>query len=61
MKCNILTLHDANNVGAFMDWGMEKDILVPFKEQARPMEKGKRYLVYLYLDTKTNTLVWHVY
>ena len=40
-----------------MDWGMEKDILVPFKEQARPMEKGKRYLVYLYMDEKTNRLV----
>ena len=36
---------------------MEKDILVPFKEQARPMEKGKRYLVYLYMDEKTNRLV----
>jgi predicted RNA-binding protein (virulence factor B family) len=44
-------------VGAFMDWGMEKDILVPFKEQARPMEKGKRYLVFLYMDEKTNRLV----
>jgi predicted RNA-binding protein (virulence factor B family) len=40
-----------------MDWGMEKDILVPFKEQARPMEKSKRYLVYLYMDEKTNRLV----
>jgi predicted RNA-binding protein (virulence factor B family) len=40
-----------------MDWGLEKDILVPFKEQAREMEKGKRYLVYLYLDEKTNRLV----
>jgi predicted RNA-binding protein (virulence factor B family) len=28
-----------NQIGAFMDWGMEKGILVPFKEQARPMEK----------------------
>ena len=46
-----------NQIGAFMDWGMEKDILVPFKEQARPMEKGKRYLVYLYMDEKTNRLV----
>ena len=46
-----------NQIGAFMDWGMEKDILVPFKEQARPMEKGKRYLVYLYMDEKTKRLV----
>ena len=43
----LLRVNYVNQVGAFMDWGMEKDILVPFKEQARPMEKGKRYLVYL--------------
>ncbi|MEL1241389.1 CvfB family protein [Flavobacterium flavipallidum] len=53
----LLRVNYINQVGAFMDWGMEKDILVPFKEQARPMEKGKRYLVYLYMDPKTNRLV----
>ena len=53
----LLRINYINNVGAFMDWGMEKDILVPFKEQARPMEKGKRYLVYLYMDKQTNRLV----
>lgn len=53
----LLRVNYVNKIGAFMDWGMEKDILVPFKEQARPMEKGKRYLVYLYMDPKTNRLV----
>lgn len=53
----LLRVNYTNQIGAFMDWGMEKDILVPFKEQARPMEKGKRYLVYLYMDEKTNRLV----
>jgi predicted RNA-binding protein (virulence factor B family) len=53
----LLRVNYVNQVGAFMDWGMEKDILVPFKEQARPMEKGKRYLVYLYMDEKTKRLV----
>jgi predicted RNA-binding protein (virulence factor B family) len=53
----LLRVNYVNQVGAFLDWGMEKDILVPFKEQARSMEKGKRYLVYLYLDEKTNRLV----
>lgn len=53
----LLRVNYTNRVGAFMDWGLEKDILVPFKEQAREMEKGKRYLVYLYLDEKTNRLV----
>ena len=37
-------------VGAFLDWGLEKDVLVPFSEQPRPMEVGQSYLVYLYLD-----------
>lgn len=53
----LLRVNYVNQIGAFMDWGMEKDILVPFKEQARPMEKGKRYLVYLYMDEKTKRLV----
>jgi len=53
----LLRVNYVNQIGAFMNWGMEKDILVPFKEQARPMEQGKRYLVYMYMDQKTNRLV----
>lgn len=53
----LLRVNYVNQIGAFMDWGLEKDVLVPFKEQARPMEKGKRYLVFLYIDNKTNRLV----
>jgi uncharacterized protein len=53
----LLRVNYVNQVGAFMNWGMEKDLLVPFREQARPMEQGKRYLVYLYMDEKTNRLV----
>jgi hypothetical protein len=40
----------ATDVGAFLDWGLDKDVLVPFSEQHRPMEVGHFYLVYLYLD-----------
>ena len=46
-----------NQFGAFMDWGLEKDIFVPFNEQARPMQEGHRYMVYLFLDEKSNRLV----
>jgi len=53
----LLRVNYVNQIGAFMDWGLEKDLLVPFREQARPMEKGKRYLIYCYLDEKTNRLV----
>jgi len=42
--------------GAFMDWGLEKDLLVPFREQPKEMEEGRYYLVYLYLDDKTQRL-----
>lgn len=43
--------------GAFMDWGLEKDLLIPFREQAHKIEEGKDYLVYLYLDEATDRLV----
>lgn len=46
-----------NEVGAFMDWGLEKQLFVPFKEQARPMKEGNWYIVYMYMDEKTNRLV----
>lgn len=52
-----LRVNYTNQFGAFLDWGLEKDLFVPFKEQARPMEQGKRYLVYMYADEKTNRLV----
>jgi predicted RNA-binding protein (virulence factor B family) len=45
-----LKVVDVTRVGAFLDWGLEKDVLVPYSEQHRPMEEGKSYLVYLYLD-----------
>lgn len=45
-----------NNVGAFLDWGLEKELFVPFAQQARPMKVGSWYIVYMYLDEKTNRL-----
>jgi predicted RNA-binding protein (virulence factor B family) len=53
----VLRVNYTNQFGAFLDWGLEKDLFVPFKEQARPMEKGKRYLVFAYIDEKTNRIV----
>jgi predicted RNA-binding protein (virulence factor B family) len=53
----LLRVNYVNQFGAFLDWGLEKDIFVPFKEQARPMEKGKRYLVFAFMDEKTNRIV----
>ncbi|MEZ4854758.1 S1 RNA-binding domain-containing protein [Flavobacterium sp.] len=51
-----LKVNYINKFGAFLDWGLEKDLFVPFKEQAKQMEVGKRYLIYMYLDEQTNRL-----
>lgn len=53
----LLKVNYINDFGAFMDWGLEKDLFVPFREQARPMSVDKWYMVYMYLDEKTNRLV----
>jgi predicted RNA-binding protein (virulence factor B family) len=52
-----LQVSQVNRVGAFMDMGIVKQLLIPYKEQASPMEEGKTYLVYMYLDQKTERLV----
>ena len=44
-----LEVVDTTAVGAFLDWGLDKDILVPFAEQHRPMEVGHSYLVYIFI------------
>jgi len=53
----LLRVNYINEFGAFLNWGLEKDMFVPFREQARPMQSGKRYLVYMYLDEKSQRLV----
>lgn len=50
--CAFLQVIDVNLVGAFLDWGLDKDLLVPGPEQHRPMEKGKSYIVYVKQDNK---------
>jgi predicted RNA-binding protein (virulence factor B family) len=44
-------------VGAFLDWGMPKDLLVPFREQKEKMLLGRSYIVRIYLDRASNRLV----
>lgn len=52
LKCT-----SVSDIGAFLDWGLEKDLFVPFKEQASKMRTGSWYLVYVYLDEESNRLV----
>jgi predicted RNA-binding protein (virulence factor B family) len=42
--------------GSFLDWGLQKDLLVPKKEQHARMDKGKSYVVFVFLDEKTNRI-----
>lgn len=49
-ECAYLKVAAVNQVGAFLDWGLPKDLLVPFGEQQKPLEVDKSYVVYLYID-----------
>ncbi|WP_099203343.1 CvfB family protein [Miniphocaeibacter massiliensis] len=49
-KIAYLEVKDITNIGAFLDWGLEKDLFMPFKEQTIKLEKGRKYLVALYID-----------
>lgn len=52
-----LEVKQVNNTGAFLDWGLDKDLLVPFYEQASRMEEGYSYVVFVFVDEKTNRLI----
>ena len=52
-----LRVNATNNVGAFLDWGLPKDLLVPFREQKVRMVPGRSYTVYVYLDDETQRIV----
>ena len=52
-----LEVKDVSEYGAFLDWGLIKDLFVPFREQPKPMEIGEWHVVFLYLDQKTQRLL----
>ena len=52
----LLEVVSVTQVGAFLNWGLPKDLFVPFREQRQPMEEGKKYLVFVYLDTNTKRI-----
>jgi len=57
----LLQVAEVNEVGAFLDWGLEKHLLVPFREQRNKMQEGQWYVVYCYLDEKSNRFLgWEV-
>ena len=55
-QCAFLEVKDINPVGAFLDWGLPKDLLVPYNEQLKPMEVGRSYVVCVYLDQHSSRI-----
>jgi len=53
----LLKVVAVNRIGAFLSWGLMKDLLVPFSEQKPRMEEGKLYVVRVYVDENTNRIV----
>ncbi len=53
---SLLQVKDVSHVGAFLDWGLEKDLFVPFSEQRQRMEEGRWYIVFLDIDRNTGRL-----
>lgn len=45
-----LTVKEVGKIGAFLDWNLEKDLLLPFKEQTKRVREGEKVLVALYID-----------
>jgi len=56
-ECACLKVISTTRAGAFLDWGLPKDLLVPFSEQKPAMEEGKRYVVAIYLDEDSDRIV----
>ena len=56
-KFAVLEVMDVNRVGAFVDWGLDKQLLVPYSEQIEDMQMGESYIVYLKLDSITDRLI----
>ena len=53
----VLTCKEVTSFGAFMDWGLLKDLFVPNSEMAKPMTPGQKYLVRVCLDYRSNRLI----
>ena len=56
-ECALLTVKDVNKAGAFLDWGLGKDLLVPYGEQHKPYQVDNSYVVYVYLDKHSDRIV----
>lgn len=52
-----LEVKSVTKIGAFLDWGLMKDLFVPFREQEAKMQEGEYYVVYIFIDEESNRIV----
>lgn len=52
-----LRVTDTNAYGVFLDWGLEKDLFMPFSEQHKKLSPGRNYIVWIYVDNETDRIV----
>jgi hypothetical protein len=55
-ECAYLKVVSTSHYGAFLDWGLPKDLLVPFSEQQQKLQEGYSYTVFLFVDTETQRI-----
>jgi len=56
-ETKVLRVNETNRTGAFFDWGLPKDLLVPHREQRIPLREGQDYLVHVYVDPASERMV----
>ncbi len=56
-EAGYLLVKEITRIGAFLDWGLDKDLFLPFREQAQRVEQGRHYLVYVYVDKATQRML----
>lgn len=56
-EAGYLLVKEITRIGAFLDWGLEKDLFLPFREQAQRVEADRYYLVYVYTDKATQRML----
>ncbi|WP_099188078.1 CvfB family protein [Tepidibacter mesophilus] len=52
-----LEVKDINQYGAFVDWGLEKDLLIPYSQQKETLKKNRKYIVSIYIDDVSNRII----
>lgn len=53
----VLTVKEVNRIGAFLDWGLNKDLFLPYKQQLGDLQRGDKCVVYILVDEKSGRLV----